>query len=245
MLHERLRIEQARDELAEVQDVAAARLVQGVHRRSFHRAAQGRFERLRGALLGKGTQVDARQLVLPQLEEHPGRVVVAAQNDEEEDLPVERELEHQRGRRRVEEVRVVDAHDRSSIGLKRRFERGRGPAQAGSVVAAAEIGGKERCERAEWDPARGTRRPDVHHARTLPSDDRSREMRLADSRRPRDDDPARVRVFEQCFDLGPFAVPPDQRPRLRHTGSLARRTLPPTWTPPRSPSNSPISHPRG
>jgi len=202
-------------QLAQEQGVAAGQLPQPVDAAAVHRAAQPGVE--------EGLDIGARelahlkedaQLVLPQRAERIRPRLVTPHAHHREGLTGGHELMHQRRRRVVEQLPVVDAQHEPAPGgaLGERVTRtgqqlhalGRGWSVAGRSAANAPSG----IDRAERDArTHSTAQPCARELSGL-----GRQPRLADPGRPGDHDATRGAPRQRFADQPKLSLAPGERP---------------------------------
>ena len=218
--------DRAEYELAHVQRVALAAIEHPALRRLLDRAPEGALDERPHGVVAEPPELQAlRPAVLPQRGDRVRAGLAGADRRDHEDPGARRQVQHERGRRRIEQLRVVHAEDDRAPG--RPIAQGlRGLAQQFERLLGAHGRGQEPGEGAERDQrgAPGRLHPLAHRPRALGTGQSlAPEPRLASAGLGADDDAAAT-VVARLRDRRQLGVPADERPlerrRLVHESEL-------------------------
>jgi hypothetical protein len=220
-LRQRAALERAHDQLAHVEDVALAALVDPAPRHLLDRSAERRLGQLARLALGQRPQVDpGGARVLPQRHDRVGTGLARAHRRDDERGAGQGEVEHERGGGGIEQVSVVDADlDPPSGGAL--VQRVRAAAHELERVVGPHVAGEEAGQRAERDGRRAARRVDPLDQRAALArlvDQLPGEPRLADTGGTHQHDAGRAVEAAGGPDPLELVRAPDERPALEVGG---------------------------
>ena len=143
--------ESTRDELADVQRVPLAGVVDPALHAPLHRALDHGLDQPAGGRLVEPAELEAGcARVLPERDDRVGARLAGADGGEDERGPGRGEVQHEGGGRGVEQLGVVDAQD-EPVAARELAERFDAAAHELEAVVGTDVGGHEARERAERD----------------------------------------------------------------------------------------------
>ena len=233
---ERARFDGAADKLAHVQHVSPADLGHPVKRGLLHRVTERRLDEGPDRIVAEvGELHSAGGVVLPQRHDRVGARLAGAHRREHERRPRRSEMQHERGRDRVEQLRIVDA-DHGLTASSARAELLAAASHQRDDVVGANLVGHQIGHGREWNRSPASRR--LH-----PVDERALALRrvlcfpgqtrLADPGVSDKNHPMAPRAGSCCRNRLEFAIATHERPRALQRGSvpLVPRHMQPTLRP--------------